>query len=248
MVKTYRTTQHWDHWLTQFLGKSLLEAEQRFLQSLLADQYGKHALLIGVPRQYGLLQSSVISHHIVLSPLLNRHIPVQCIESEFDELPVAAASVDLVLLPHTLEYINNPHHLLAEACRVVKPEGHIIIVGFNPWSLWGLKRYLTKNKSTVWPERFISANTVQKWLELADFKLVKKNKMLFRPPLHHHRLYKKLEFLEWLGQKCFLPFGGVYILTAKAKVIPLTPIKLRWKQPLPALRVTIPGSTMRRSS
>src|SRR3990167_3535061 len=212
LVKTYRTTQHWDHWLTQFLGKSVLEAEQRFLQPLLADRYGKHALLVGVPRQYGLLQSSVISHHIVLGPLLNRHIPVQCIESEFYELPIAPASLDLVILPHTLEYIDNPRQLLSEACRVVKPEGHIIILGFNPFSLWGLKRHLAKNKSVPWSENFIPAGTVQKWLKLADFELLEKDKMLFRPPIRHHRLYKKLEFMEWFGQKCFSPFGGVYVL------------------------------------
>ena len=53
-------------------------------------------------------------------------------------------SIDLVILPHILECIDNPRQLLAEACRIIKPEGHIIICGFNPHSLWGLKKIMGK--------------------------------------------------------------------------------------------------------
>lgn len=246
MAKTYRAAQQWDHWFTQFLGHQVLEAEQNFLLQLLANYFGKHALLIGVPRQDGLLRTTVTARQTLLSPLLNKNHHIKSIESEFYELPIASGSVDLVMLPHTLEYLDNPRQLLSEACRIVKPEGHIIILGFNLFSLWGLKKSLAQKKSTPWSNNFIQAGTVKKWLQLADFELVKQNTFLFRPPLKRHGLYKKLHFLEWLGRKIHWPFGGAYGLVAKAKVIPLTPIRLSWQQQLSGVQIrTIPGPSMR---
>ncbi len=240
MTKTYRTIQQWDHWLTQFLGKSVLEAEQQFLSSLLFQRYGKHALLIGSPRQQVLLKTSVMSNLLLLGPLINSHrdADVSGIESEFYELPIASGTVDLVLLPHILEHVDNPNQLLAEACRVIKPEGHIIICGFNPYSFWGLRKLFTRNKHMPWSGTFIKPSMVKKWLGLSDFELIEQHKTLYRPPITQPHLFQRLKFLEWLGKKCFSPFGGVYFLLARAKVVPLTPIKLRWKQHLSGVQIT----------
>lgn len=246
MVKARRAIQQWEHWLMQPLGSYLLEAEKRFLHSFVSDCYGKHALLIGVPRQNILLKTAVIPHQVLVSPLINKNKGMFFVESEFVELAFATASIDLVILPHTLEYIDNPQHVLSEACRIVKPDGYIIILGFNPYSLWGLKKYWIGDHHSPWSGNFLPLMTIKKWLALADFELVKQSKTLYRPPLQHHlMLYKKLKFLEWLGHKFWSPLGGVYGLMAKAKVIPLTPIKLNWKQQPYGAQDTIPGQTIR---
>lgn len=246
MANTHRASQKWDNWLTQSLGHYLLDAEQRFLPSLFADCYGKYALLIGVPSQFNLIKFSSIQYQVLLSPIINKNKKFHFIESDFYELPIASASVDLVLLPHTLEYIDNPRQLLSEACRVVKPDGYIIVVGFNPYSLWGLKKHLLKNNQVPWSNNFISARLVKEWLLLADFELIKHEMLLFRPPLQHHdSLFEKLKFIEWIGSKFWTPFGGVYMLLAKAKVVPLTPIKLHWQQQLSGVQVSIPGPSVR---
>jgi len=242
----YRTIQQWDLWLTQFLGHSVLEAEKKFLLHSLATYFGKQGLLLGVPHQNELLKASVTAHQIVLTPIISKTRQIKTIESDFDELPISTGRVDLVLLPHTLEYLDNPRQLLSEACRIVKPEGHIVILGFNPISMWGIRKFFSKkNKGVPWSSNFIRAASIKEWLALADFELVKQNTLLFRPPLKHHGLYRKLNFLEWVGNKCYGYFGGVYVLIAKAKVIPLTPIRLRWKQSLSSMRVTLPGPSMR---
>lgn len=246
LVKTHRVIQQWDHWLTQPLGMRLLEAEENFLPPLLTDCYGKHALLVGVPNQRRLLKFSAIPHQVLLSPMLHRNNTVQYIEGEFYELPIAPASIDLVVMPHTLEFIDNPRQLLSEACRIVKPEGYIIIFGFNPYSLWGLKKWLKGHSAVPWSGNSLPATQVKKWLRFADFELVKHDTFLFRPPLEHHDgLYQQLKMMEWLGSKGWRPFGGVYILMAKAKVIPLTPIKLHWKQQPSSINITIPKPTIR---
>jgi SAM-dependent methyltransferase len=245
LSKTYRTLQHWNHWLTQFLGKCVLEAEQKTLTRIYAEYYGKYAVLIGVPHQYSLLTSNVMSNHVMISPLINKHAHIESIESDFYELPIVPGSIDLVVLPHTLEFVDNPHRLLLEACKIVKPEGDIIILGFNPFSFWGLKKYLTKNKNNPWNGNSIRMNQVIQWLKLADFQIIQEQFSFFRPPISQEKFFRKLQFFEWLGRKFFMPFGGIYILTAKAKITPLTPIKLLWKQKLSPLSATFSGPTMR---
>jgi SAM-dependent methyltransferase len=245
LVKTYRTVQQWDHWLMQNLGQSLLAAEKKFLSGLLAERYGKHVLLMGVPGQRELIDCSVMSNRVILTPLLNRHKEYKCIESNYYSLPIAPGTLDLVIVPHTLELLDNPRQLLAEACRAVKPEGLIVLLGFNPISFWGLKKWWVKSKKMPWVGTFIHANKVKNWLRLADFELVKHDTIFFRPPIASKKIFQRLRFLEWVGKKLYAPLGGVYILTAQAKIIPLTPIKLHWKQTISPLHAVIPGPTMR---
>lgn len=246
MVKTHRAIQQWDHWLLQPLGNKLLEAEKKLMPKLTKHFYGKNVLLIGVPHQKKLLHVDSIPYHILLSPLFNKNHPIPYIESEFIELPIASGSVDLVIVPHTLEYLDNPRKLLMEACRIVKPEGHIIIFGFNPYSLWGLRRKFTTERAMPWINNFIAPQTVKKWLRLADFELRKQEYLLFRPPLQNlENLYKSLKLIEWIGNKFWAPLGGVYMIIAKAKVIPLTPIKIHWTQPLSGIPVSTAGPSIR---
>ncbi len=246
LIKTYHIVQQWDHWLTHFLGETLMKTEQQYLIKQFAERYGRYALLLGVPHQHSMLDPLAITKHVVLSPLINKNTAISYIEGSYKELPIASGSLDIVVIPHTLEFLDNPRQLLNEACRIVKPEGDIIIFGFNPYSLWGINKWWLKgHKKIPWHGHFISAKTIKNWLTLADFQLVRQDMLMFRPPLHRPSLMQKLTFLEWIGVKSKAFFGGVYVITAKAKVIPLTPIKLHWKQQISPLRVSISGPTMR---
>lgn len=242
MIHGYRIIQNWDQWLTHhFLGNSLLKDEQKLLSHLLQRHYGKHALLIGVPKQHELLQAMDIPCHSLLSPILSRENNAVTIESDFRELPIMTGSIDLVMLPHTLEFIDNPRNLLNEACRIVKPEGLIAICGFNPYSAWGIKNH-------PWKGNLIQANKIKGWLRLSDFALEHLKYALFRPPINNAKYYQKLQFMEYIGNKCFPMLGGIYILIARAKVIPLTPIRMKWKQQLNGIRIsTFSGHIARQS-
>jgi len=246
LVKTYHMIQQWARWLHHSLGISTLESEQNFLSKLLAERYGKHTLLIGVPEQYNLLKCSVMPNSVILSPLINRNKNIKYIEGEYYELPIIPGSIDLVLLPHTLEFIDNPRQLLMEACRVVKPEGDIMIFCFNPYSLWGLRKWWGNNNHVPWSGNFISASKIKKWLALADFELIRQDMLMFRPPMNNPRIFQKLKFLEWLGTHLHILFGGIFVITARAKLIPLTPIKLKWQQKISTISATLPGPTSMR--
>ena len=247
MGYSYRTLQLWNEWLIkQFWGREMLEEEMACLRELLVRHFGKQALLLGVPSQRPLLSSTSIPCHSLATPLNQETSSGNMIETDLHELPFLTGSIDLVILPHTLEFIDHPRHLLNEACRIIKPEGLIIICGFNPYSWWGLKQYFNKHKSFPRPTHSIETYQIKKWLSLADFALEAHTSILFRPPFFRANIHKKLYFLEKVGKR-FPLFGGVYILAARAKVIPLTPIKLKWKQQLSNMQIPpiIPGHIAR---
>jgi len=231
------TLQHWNQWLSQsFLGKKLLETEAGQFSHLLKQHYGKHAVLLGVPHQYDLLATTKIPCHSLITPLTCKENKPGYIEGNFQELPLLSGSVDLVLLPHTQEFTDNPRQFLSEACRIIKPEGLIAITGFNPVSPWGLRKFMTRNKKDMpWAANFISAQKMVNWLRLSDFVLEKQEYTLFTPPINHSGFYHRLSFLEKFGISLL---GGAYLLIARAKVIPLTPIRLKWKQQLSSIRMT----------
>ncbi len=246
----YQSLKHWNEWLTeQFLGERLLTAEGFQLTQLLNKHYGKQALLIGVPKQYPLLLSSPILYHSLLTPLAFEERKPHHIQADIHEIPILTGSIDLVMLPHTLELVTNPQKLLAEACRITKPEGLIVICGFNPYSSWALKKVFTYGKKNTWRNHFIHSRQIQHWLKLADFVLEKRMSALFTPPITHPNIYNKFNFLEKVGNRLFPFLGGVYIMLARAKVVPLTPIRLQWKQQLNGIRLpaTLPGPVANQS-
>lgn len=239
MAHAYRTIQRWNQWLSETaLAKRLLDEEKKAFSTLLNKHFGKQALLIGVPNQRELLLSTRIPCHSMLSPLISHEVDFNYIESDFQELPVLTGSIDVVMLPHTLEFMNNPRQLLSEACRIIKPEGLIVISGFNPHSAWGLRRILSNRKEMPWVENFIQASLLKSWLRLRDFELEEHSSILFRPPIQNDSFHHRLRFLETVGKQVLPRFGGVYILVARAKVIPLTPIRMKWKQRLSNIRIS----------
>lgn len=220
MGKTYRSLQQWNQWLQQPEGQSLLRLEGRVLQqcpgSLMRGRYG---VLIGVPEQQVLFRACSLMHRAIFSPVRGPTGECHLVESDPGELPLASGSADLVFLPHTLEYTSRPHHLLAEACRIVRPAGHIVVTGFHPLSLWGLKKFLLRDKAIPCKAAFLSPGKIRHWLSLSDFVLDEEAP---------HPL-----------------LSSIYVMVAEARVTPGTPIRLRWKQTLPAFRATLAGPLIR---
>lgn len=239
MAHGYRNLHHFDHWLSDHdLGRYFIDAEQHFFKKILAESRGKQAVLVGTPHQESLMMTTPISQRTLISPINHYEKNIKLIEGDLHELPILTGSVELVLLPHTLEFTDNPRKLLAECCRIVKPEGLLMISTFNPYSLWSIQTLLNDQPSNSWTHNRIYSQQLKNWLKLADFMIESHTSFLYSPPLKRSTWRKKLSFLEVLGSKFLPKMGGVNVLLARAKVIPLTPIRLKWKQQLSALPLT----------
>lgn len=226
-----KTLASQNHWYLSSLANTLCELENSRVSHILPDLFGYHILQLRGLWQKSLLTSSRITHQVQSGDYENQGSginPDVCCEKH--ALPFAAQSLDVVVLPHVLEFDQNPHQTLREVERILIGEGYLLIVGFNPWSLWGIWRLLLAWKDTVpWCKRYISVARLKDWLSLLDFDVIKIERFFFRPPLQHAGIMQKLGFVETLGHYCWSLFGGCYLMLAQKRVVSLTPIKLQWQ-------------------
>ena len=134
--------------------------------------------------------------------------------SEADQLPFTEAQFDVVVLPHTLEFQALPHEVLREAYRVLRPEGHLLISGFNPYSLFGIKRYFGRERSGPWAGEFISVSRAKDWLTLLGFDIIGGQLDCYNLPAQSDATLQRLARLERAGEQWWPFAGGVYLLHA----------------------------------
>ncbi len=148
------------------------------------------------------------------------------------ELPFDCDSLDLVVLPHVLEFAEYPHQILREAARVLRPEGNLIISGFNPWSLWGLHRTLGRREGYPWQGHFIALHRLKDWLALLDFEVVGGRFAAYAPPFHQTKWLERFAFMEKAGDRWWAVSGGVYFVHAIKRVHGMRLIKPQWNERL----------------
>lgn len=217
-------------WFSCTPGRLILEAEVEQLNRILPNLFGYYLLQVG-----RLSPVDMLSHTRVLDAFI---VEIDQNLSEYDgphlfgsadALPVASDSVDVVLLPHVLEFEEHPHQALREAHRVLIPEGNLLISGFNPWSMMGLSRLLLRRGGLApWSGQFLGLNRVKDWLALLGLDVTAVNSYFFRPPLHSERVLGRLRFMEGAGARVWPYLAGAYLVVAKKRVVSLTPIKPRW--------------------
>ncbi len=170
-------------WFETPLGQYLLEKERAYLDDVTPDIFGFHALQLGLPR-FDLLRDSRIAHRMRVACSDHPDLYARC-----HELPFATQSIDLVLLPHALEFAEQPHAILREVDRVMMPEGRLVILGFNPWSLWGLRGSLGPSRAEYpWNGRFVSLLRVKDWLALLGFDVSAGRLACYAPPFDNERV------------------------------------------------------------
>ena len=213
-------------WLGGNYGQYLLEREHTFIDRSVADIFGYNALQVGLP-QFDLLRASRIPLRVTAGH--DAHCQVRL---NLDELPFESGSIDLVLLPHVLEYSEHPHQVLREVERIMMPEGHLIITGFNPRSLWGIRRLLSSHMEYPWCGQFISLQRIKDWLALMGFEVVAGRFACYAPPMTNPEWLKRLRFMEPAGDRWWAVCGGVYMLQAIKRVPGMRLIKPQWNERL----------------
>lgn len=219
------------NWFSSPLGKRVFTAEEEQMQDILPDLFGYHILQYGYSAEANYLSASRIADKTILF-LDNAEIKknLKAIYTSAEELPVAADSIDVIVLPHILEYSKDAHKLLREMDRVLIGDGRVVIIGINPISLWGLWHlFLCWWGDMPWSGRLISIPKIKDWLSLLDFEIEKTKCFFFSPPLRNEKFLKKLLPLERLGRYCWPILGGLYVVVAKKRVVPLNPIKMQWR-------------------
>lgn len=218
-------------WFADALGTTLLEQEQAALDAILQNLFGYYLLQLGWVAPRDILAESRIRMRIVMDvdPPQGMDYPHALAMPEM--VPVGTDCLDVVVLQHTLEFAKDPHEVLREVDRMLIPEGHVVIVAFNPWSfLGGWRLVRRRSRRFPWCGRFLSLTRVKDWMGLLGFDTVQVVPLFFRPPLRHEGVMRRLRFMEKLGARGWPLLAGVNIIIAQKRVATLTPIKLRrWR-------------------
>lgn len=223
------------------LGAYLLAREQAYIDKTVADIFGYNALQIGMP-EIDLLRANRMPLRMTLeragSP---RDSPVVHVRADSAELPFASASIDLVLLPHALEFSETPHQILREVERVLVPDGHLVLTCFNPMSLWGVWHTFAGRGSYPWNGRFIHLLRIKDWLALLGFEMAGGAMGCYVPPCVSQKWLDRLGFMESAGDRWWPFSGAVTFLHAIKRVRGMRVITPTWPRHARSKRlVTVP--------
>lgn len=226
-------------WLESPQGSAVLDAERRASKPIIDRLFGYHILQIGCSDEHSLIESSPIGHKIIFSQF-HRPGSIKAVANN-EELPLANDSIDVVVLHHALDFTDDSHRLLREVTRVLRPGGQMLIIGFNPFSIWGFWKMMRRRVTIPWRGRFISRRRLADWLQLLNLHIDSVQYGLHFLPFNFSGLLKSAEKLEKFGNRIHSPLGGAYILLCQKQLSTLTPIVPRWR-PIRARVTSIPAA------
>ncbi len=234
------------NWYQTLSGQSSLDKLDDLCAETLSEIFGYYAIEMGViSEQHSLLQHSRIAAGFKLinksskikakTPFDEMGVPSSVI-STTEQLPIATDNVDLVIASHTLESSQDPHQVLREIDRVLVPEGHCILIGFNPFSLSQLGQSIGqsirsrfKNDDNTYKTRSVAR--VRDWFSVLGFEVVDVHYMGMRPAIKNKKVFEALGWLERLGEYAGPVLGNMYVIHAKKQMAAMRPDKKVWRAP-----------------
>jgi SAM-dependent methyltransferase len=238
-------------WLTTTPGQRLLLAEKAALEAALDSVFGDQLVQIGEWGGDCFRGLARTRRHLVLADTPGDGTSAI---TRLDDLAVASDSVDAVLLPHALEMTDYPHAVLREVDRILRPDGHIVSLGFNPFGFWGLRHRLSRRTYPPGARRLISERRLRDWLRLLNYKVEETAWYHYQLPLKAaHPIIADGQAPEPLGRvdepatvsaandavwqsgwrrlRTWPPFAACYLLVARKEMYTVTPLRQSWRRP-----------------
>jgi SAM-dependent methyltransferase len=213
-------------------GAALLAAESELLTEALEDVFGWEFLQVGPG---GMRASSSRAAAPAARPSSRRRSSSgPDVIGRASALPIVSDSIDAVLLPHTLEFAADPYSIVREVDRVLVAEGQLIVMGFRPWSLWGLRASASRSGFPPGMRRVLSQGRVQDWLELLGYEVVARRHYLYASPWSHPSAEARPAQDPAAGP-CESAAPGAYLLKARKRVYTLTPVRPRFREKTPVI-------------
>lgn len=258
-------------WWTSQAGRYLLSWEQAWFDEAVSDIFGFHALQLGLPGLQGLRANRMPHRWMAFSAAARQgdaDVPLS-VHCEYDALPFPSQSLDLVVMPHTLELSRDPHLALREAERVLVPEGRLMITAFNPASWWAMSGGRSDGgvarpeaganaqdptgplaQGPDWPVRahMLGFRRLRDWLRLLSFEVEAARFGRFGPRVETALWQQRWSWVEPVGQRWWPVLGAVYGVTAVKRVRGMRLVGLAKRQaryataPRPALVSSQQGS------
>jgi SAM-dependent methyltransferase len=215
-------------WLQTPLGASLLAQETRVVEEALDGVFGEQCLQVG---NWGDART-FLRHSRTQRTSLIVEAPAPEGSSAIGKphrLPVDSDSIDSVILPHTLDYSDRPHAVLREVHRVLRASGYLVVLGFRPGGLWGLRRLVPGAGLPPGPLHLVSDRRLRDWLKLLDMRIHGVNRYFFRWPLPGLKGKASARW-EQRGRRWWPELSACYMLSAQKRISTLTPVRPVWSK------------------
>lgn len=211
-------------------GRSFLNKEKTLLDHALNKVFGYRLAQIGITSRKTLLSKSRVQFKLVADEQPLSYSQVPFVQAEIDYLPFALDSMDAILLPHTLEAVDDPYHLLRQVDKILVGEGHLIISGFNPFGCSIIRHKFGRNRKAFQSAHMMKVSRVVDWLNLLEYDIewvaYSRKDCLNRS--QNDSEYSVARANGWLS-KVGIELGDVYCILAKKRVESPTPVGLNWK-------------------
>lgn len=212
-------------WLESAIGRELVLRERQCVEEMFANVYGCYLLQLGWGRTFSTpAVKGQMQHRIILEECFSLMGGVGKVLGKQEAMPIATNSMDAIFMPHTLEFSNNPIRVLKEVDRVLISGGHLILLGFNPWSIWGVGKLIFWHSHSIpWCAKFLRPQRVINWLTTHGFQIEQRQSIIFLPPLRQAYLLRRLRRIEPIAAYCLPSNGAVYIIKAIKRTPALIP-------------------------
>lgn len=245
LLDSVKYSQQLHNWYSTPAGQILSKELANKLGQLLPSLFGYYAIQAGsICSDMDLLESSAIGKKIYMGVNPNQG----SVAASPLALPFPEDTLDLIILPHTLDFSHDPHQVLREVHRVLISEGHVVLIAFNPVSMMGLcKLALARSKRAPWAGHFYTARRLKDWLALLDFTVIETKHIGICSPLQNLHIQKRLGFFDKVNHFGMGALGGVQIFVAKKHELTLTPTPQPWRPRRRILQVNIAEPTVRQA-
>lgn len=214
-------------WLQTPLGAALLQQEVRVVEEALDGVFGEQCLQLGLWGDSRTFMRFTRTQRC--SVLAETPLGGPSAIGDLHRLPIESDSIDAVLMPHTLDYSERPHAVLREVDRVLRRDGRLIILGFKPGGLWGLRRLIPGAGIPPGADHLISDRRLKDWLKLLDMRIESNSRYFFRWPLPGNKARGSKKW-EQRGKAWWPELGACYMLSAQKRVSTLTPVRPLWRR------------------
>lgn len=210
-------------------GKLLQEQEEKYLARSITVSCKQTVLQIGsLGWESDFIDFSLYRRYNIIDEKGNGCEEAAKIRANSFRLPIQSESVDLVLVPHLIEFDVNRFQTMREIERVLKPEGDVVILCFNPLNVWvRMQSIWNKKMSDSWRSYFISRARVADWLKLLNFEIKTTSEFTIDSIVTTPERFK-------IGKRTFLSMAyGVKAVKRQYTLIPLTPVKAQPEKLIP---------------
>ena len=222
MVRPQNQLQDW--LLIQAYGQQVLLQIQQQLQHLTGKQHYAQVLQLGLPQVRLLPEAQCAQQHF----LGEAHAPIV---ADFERLPFATESMDLVILPFVLSQHPNAHAVLREAQRVVCGYGQILVLDLNPYSLWRLRGKHLQAATACSHTHTVTPRRLADWLQLLDMQPQVSRYINYLPLCQNKQQAQKWQWLEAAGNRWWPQAAAMYAMLAVKQTVSLKPLNQHNKRP-----------------